>query len=286
MVEKIILVLANSKKYNNRCVAWILLQEKNGSLKIERDVNNNVIWIRPVWDTEDWAIPLAIAENYPVWSIMKFTSLWSDAKYSYQSENEHVEPTSIEFIWYSYLSKKFLCEISQNEWEEILWLYDKDINQTLLKWTKSLVTIRPKNIEFHETTNMKWNKQIRCVVDFGNDTSWDIPITDTLFLNKIDKLWIEFFNTHTYEYFITISLGVPFNGKIYMLAAWMLYEESESPANEWKHWDNVQHNKIVELHDLWKTEEEIAIEMGRKISVIRNKLSELCGGIGFKMISY
>ncbi|MDD2515671.1 MAG: hypothetical protein PHO80_02545 [Candidatus Gracilibacteria bacterium] len=210
----LILCLANSKKYNERCIAGVVIYFDKKSNKIE--ITNN--WIRPISGFGHGEILTSQVENVNMFDILRL----ENPKYnplSYQTENYIVDD----------IKKIKNIEISKNICEHLVYsdkngIFGNNINKVAISSIKevnySLVYIKPENFNIYTKLTSNNNIQLRGVFNYLN-IEYDLPITDIDFYNKFNDISI--FNGAYKNIYLTISLGVEYKGYHYKLIAGILY---------------------------------------------------------------
>ena len=104
-MEKLFICLANSKKYNERCIAGIELELERSSwpeggphdINIVRTETENPKWIRPVSAAQSGAVSAELVDHVSLLDIVKL-NVTAPAPQGYQSENVLFDGGSLEII--------------------------------------------------------------------------------------------------------------------------------------------------------------------------------------------
>jgi len=209
-----ILCLANSKKYNERCIAWIVvyLDEKLHKLEITNH------WIRPTSNSEHWEILNSMVNDINMFDIIELEKPIYNPS-SYQTENYRVENIKkIKNIPITYeICNHFLYQNPDGLfWDESNKISAFDIN----KIDYSLIYIKISKLIITQRQTHSNKIQLRWVFKYLS-TQYDLPITDIDFINKFsadEHLLNDILNTY-----LTISLWVEYGWSHYKLIAGVLF---------------------------------------------------------------
>ena len=201
-----VVILANSKKLNGRCVAW--LQIEKGGIFFENTWLPR--FIRPVMDNEWINIPLEIAKEFQLFDIVEFEWVFkNNSTNPNHIENFLFQSDKIQKKWAYFFTDKELSLIESRLPNDIFGS-ENSIHCNIFK-KRSLLFLPIRNYQFYEDKNKNyrikfkyfgWNERFKI--------EYDLPITDPCFnLNKSlwEKLWI------------VVSLWELFNGKYWKLVA-------------------------------------------------------------------
>lgn len=214
MTTKII-CLANSKKFNERCVAGIEVDEKDNVYNIIF-TNSKPKWFRPVSKNERGEFPARIAQNIKLLNVIEF-DLVEPCPSGYQAENVFFDEDSVKTASSIELSSVNLDQLTCNS--NTLFgnkgkaVHEDDVNfldhsLVFIKVHRYNVFIKPEN------------NQLRMNFDH-NSVEYDLPVTDikfeTIYRNNnriLDRI------QHLY---LTISLAVVHNNWHSKLIAGVIY---------------------------------------------------------------
>ena len=219
-MRKLFVCLANSRKYSGRCIAGIeLVEGSDGHLHIVRNQENNPKWIRPVSQNEfgelynDWVRHIRLGDLIEI----DMTDSKNLHGFQFQRENILFQPDTITVKDHLALHQERLNKLIINDKTPLFGCRRIAIpTETAVSLGRSLQFIRVQKAELHWRDEIGRRPQERLRFTY-NDTEYDLPMTDIEFVEKylIDNDVLQKAN----EVFLTVSLGLPFGGKMYKLAA-------------------------------------------------------------------
>lgn len=217
MTKTYLLCLANSKKYGERCIAGIQLipdaQQQFHPVKIDGKPR----WLRPVADSVHGQVPAQLVADFAIGDILEFEFL-RECPCEYQTENCQFVPKSLRKVRSATMSALHLEQLVENQADALLGNQIKTLTLGEIQTAnRSLVLVKPEQVEPYFTT--PYHTKPRVKFKLGK-TVYDLPMTDVNFFDQM-QLGLETLNGLTI--FVTVSLGVEFEGKIYKLAAGMIY---------------------------------------------------------------
>lgn len=226
-MRKLFVCLANSRKYSGRCIAGIeLINGSDGHLHIVRNPENNPKWIRPVSQNEfgelfnEWVRHIRLGDLVEVeLATMQETypPLRRESFGQYQSENLPFQPESIIVKEHLNLHQERLDKLIINDKTPLFGCKRSALpTESAISLGRSLQLIRVENADIHWRDELGKRPQERLRFTYNN-TIYDLPMTDIEFLEKyiLDNDILKKAN----EVYLTVSLGLPFGGKMYKLAA-------------------------------------------------------------------
>ncbi|MBI5916466.1 MAG: hypothetical protein HY842_13905 [Bacteroidetes bacterium] len=217
MTKTYILCLANSKKYGERCIAGIqLFPDKNDAFHPVK-VDGRPKWLRPVSDTEHGQVPANLVMDICVGDILQFEAIRPCPK-DYQSENILFFPGSLKKVRSAKLTVPHLDQLAENQVDMLLGNCERSLSENEIgNLRNSLVLVKPAQVQPYFTT--PYNTKPRVKFRLG-ETNYDLPMTDVNFFDQMQE-GLEALLDQTA--FLTISLGISFEGRYYKLAAGMIY---------------------------------------------------------------
>lgn len=224
-MKNLFICLANSKKYGERCIAGILV-EQNGTkgLNLIRDENKNPKWIRPVTDAQYGEVQEKYVKEICMGNLVEMESFRKTPK-GYQSENVFFDQHSIKKIKNLDLKPGHLDKLVTNHNEFLFNNAEKFVTKDEIeKINHSLVFIK---VSQPEIRILREPLRVSATAKFNyNGNSYHLPITDVNFVEKYleDKTII---NGVT-DFYFTISLGVCYEGKHFKLIAGIIYLKEDS----------------------------------------------------------
>jgi len=217
MTKTYLLCLANSKKYGERCIAGIELRPDAQQQFHPVKIDGKPQWLRPVADSVHGQVPAQLVADFAVGDILEF-ELLRQCPSAYQTENCQFVPKSLRKIRAAKISISHLEQLVENQADGLLGNQRKTLSLDEIQTAdRSLVLVKPEQVMPYFTT--PYNTKPRVKFKLGN-TVYDLPMTDVNFFDQM-QLGLEALVGMTV--FITVSLGVEFEGKIYKLAAGMIY---------------------------------------------------------------
>lgn len=221
-MKKLFICLANSKKYNQRCIAGIELKKsalKGHKYQIVKH-GDNPVWIRPVSSREHGEVSSELVDHINLLDIVEI-NVTAAAPHGYQSENVLFDNRRLQIID---RIDKIEAVIDKLLTTNIMTLFSNTERAVHINDARqldhSLILIKPSNVHVYETKSIKGNPQTRSSFIYGT-TRYDLPVTDIGFEEKFNQN-PNILQTSTHIYF-TVSLGVEFNEQHYKLIAGILY---------------------------------------------------------------
>lgn len=214
MTTKII-CLANSKKFNERCVAGIEVVKSDNGYKMCTE-NSTPKWIRPVTKNTHGEFPTQLAENLNLLDVIEFKIIES-CPLGYQSENVYFADDSIKKTGGIQLSSKNLDTLAQGT-SLLFTNKGKAVHADEIDTLDySLILIKPSSYSVFIKQD---NNQLRMKFQYSS-VEYDLPITDIKFeanFRKNGKILDDIKNVY-----LTISLAVMHNNWHSKLIAGVIY---------------------------------------------------------------
>lgn len=225
-MEKQFICFANSKKYTERCIAGIELNQlswQEGRLRkanIVKTGDGNPKWIRPVSAGQSGAVSPYLVDHVKLLDIVEL-NVTAPAPNGYQSENVHFDERRMKILGRFPKSPSLFEKLLSIKGWSLFGNKGKAVSvEDITDLDHSLVLIKPENVRAHQQTNVKGKPQIRAEFVY-NDHSYDLPITDIDF-NRRFRNNSTLLNSCEHIYF-TISLGIEFQDWHHKLIAGVLY---------------------------------------------------------------
>ena len=210
-----IICLANSKKYGERCVAGIEVEETKGTFQIVRK-GSKAKWIRPVSHSSYGEFPTKIAQNIKLLDVIQL-EIKQYCPSGYQSENAYFDGNSVKHISSIELSSSNLDQLT-SECSLLFGNRGKAVSVDVIgELSYSLLFIKAESYKPYIKPE---NNQLRMEFLFNN-TRYDFPITDIQF-EKIFRKNPNILDGIKHLY-LTISLAVEYNGWHTKLIAGVIY---------------------------------------------------------------
>lgn len=215
MIKRIV-CLGNSYKNGGRCVAGVEVVENNGTYTLATR-NGNPVWIRPVMDNPEQGIPTSIAGDFKLLDIleMDLSSSIIDG-----SHTEDVCFCSIKKIGNVPMTEQVMNLFCDRIHKTLFGNRGKSLNkEEFRRGSYSVMLIKPENPIF-VTTIDTFSCKKKCRVHFEYEgVQYDLPITDPVYLDIMQRSAKAKFARQTGEVYIVISLGVEYQMQHYKLAA-------------------------------------------------------------------
>jgi hypothetical protein len=196
------LFMANSKKYNEHCIAGI-------------DVDSKV-WVRPVSQRDHGEFGGNVVRNISILDVLEFNVV-SDCSESFQCENVLIDESSIKKIGY--------VEPSANIFNKFLYSGDRIFGNRGKAVHKDEIFKLNHSLEFIKVVDYRITKypdkhQVRIEFDY-NGCWYDLPVTD---LGLLSVVWKSDFSLAAYNnLYLTLSLALEHNEWHSKLVAGVLY---------------------------------------------------------------
>jgi hypothetical protein len=216
--------LANSKKYNERCIAGVVVSKnKKGTYTVIKE-NNKPKWIRPVTAEKHGQVPANLVGHINLLDIVEI-DIEEEIPNGYQSENVLFKSNSLKIVGKIKAGNTNIDLLSDNTQINIFGNWGKAVHQDKIgEVTNSLTLIKVNAPETYIRSEYD-REQYRLKFVF-NSSQYDLPITDVKFVEYCKSLEDtavlgEIFKG---DIFITISLGVEHEGFYYKLIAGIVQE--------------------------------------------------------------
>ncbi|HJY64705.1 MAG TPA: hypothetical protein VJ455_11165 [Ignavibacteria bacterium] len=176
--------LANSKKWQERCIAGIRLSlrpDKNFDVFEEKGKPK---WIRPVSHSEHGEVSEAFVRNINLLDIVE-TEIVKECPSGYQCENVFVKEKSFKVIRKAKLEKNNISRLVTKNVNLIYGSNEKSVSVSEAEKTDySLIFVKPKSPSFIKVRNRYVKDQLRTEFTF-KDVSYNLPVTDLNFLKAV-----------------------------------------------------------------------------------------------------
>ncbi len=214
MKKTYLLCLANSKKYGERCIAGIELVPNNKGQFFPLKKDGLPKWLRPVTGNEHGQVPARLVQNISVGDILEMQTTHA-CPIGYQAENIYFEKRSIKVVRPAELTCEHLSLLVENDGRHI---FDNSrpcvTEEEIQHVTRSLILIKTEKIKTYFCTPYGTKPRVK----FLYKKNWyNFPITDVNFIDRMQEN-PELLDGKD-EVFLTVSLGVQFEGRYWKLAA-------------------------------------------------------------------
>ena len=213
MMTTKIICLANSKKFNERCVAGIEVNEDYNPLFL----NLKPKWLRPVSNNGNGEFPAIIAQNLNLLDIVEFDSVGTCPS-GHQTENVYFSEDSVKKVTSINSSDIDLDNLTNDRNILLFGNRGKAVHEEYIdSLDYSLDFVK---VNTYEIFIKPENNQLRMNFNY-NSVKYDLPITDinfeTMYRNNITA-----FEEPSHIY-LTISLAVKHNNYYSKLIAGIIY---------------------------------------------------------------
>jgi len=216
-MRKLFICLANSKKYGERCVAGIEIeQQTNGRFKLVRQ-NGKPKWIRPVTRSEHGSIPETWVKDMQLLEVQEL-NMYRACPNNYQSENVFFASNSFKKIRCIDSKAAVLEKLKEDELPYLFGNCGKAVcKEKIGELDYSLMLIKGEKVTIYGKKHRPWKPpQLRILFRYKQH-SYDLPITDIAFLEAYQQ--DHFIIEKATAVYITVSLGIDVSGWHYKLAA-------------------------------------------------------------------
>jgi hypothetical protein len=217
-MRKLFVCLANSRKYSGRCIAGVeLSRHPDGFLKMVETPAHQPSWIRPVSQSEFGELSADWVRHIRLGDLIEVDVENKPITHGYQCENVYFDAKSLQIIEHLDLTHDRLKRLSIQE-NSLLFggrggsvpvdnLADVDNSLQFIKVEKAA-------LRWRDEPGMRPQERL---VFLYNDYEYDLPLTDIEFVEKYlkDDTILEKAN----DVFLTVSLSLPHDGRLYKLAA-------------------------------------------------------------------
>lgn len=215
-MKKYILCLANSHKYNERCIAGVELIKKDKDTFSLVKSDSEVKWIRPVSKGGHGEISSKVVNQMKLLDIYE-VEIIEACPAGFQSENVIIQEKSLRYIKSIKPERKNLDKIVNDLTGPIFFNKGKAVIKDKINLLeKSLLFVKPETIRFVPVKNIKVQDQLRIEFTHKN-VIYNFPVTDVAFLKNYTQnpQVLKSIN----EAYFTISLGLEFEGWHFKLIA-------------------------------------------------------------------
>lgn len=210
--------LANSKKYNERCIAGVSVTKKEKGGYVLKQNAHKPVWIRPVTLQNHGQVPSELVRHIKVLDVVEI-EVEKEVPNGYQSENVLFKRKSLKVVGKISAAKANLDLLVDNSQSNIFGNWGKAVHKDKIgEVSYSLTMIKVQDPEVYLRT--EYGEQHRLKFNFKGNM-YDLPITDVKFLEYIHSLKkdTDLSQILKGDVFLTISLGVEHEEFHYKLIA-------------------------------------------------------------------
>ena len=221
-MKKLFLCLANSKKYNQRCIAGIELTRSTDATNDYQIVEQEgkLVWIRPVSNREHGEVHANLVDHINLLDIVE-VNVTSAVPVDYQTENVLFDNRQLQVVGRIEQSETILDNLLTERSPMLFGNKQSAVPHVQIHLVDhSLVFIKPNDIQMIATTNVRGNPQTRARFTY-NHILYDLPVTDIEFEKEYSRN-PNLFSSSNRVYF-TVSLGVEYNNQHYKLIAGIIH---------------------------------------------------------------
>lgn len=210
-MKKTIICLANSKKHNGRCLAGIEVKAKHENYILVKNNSNMPKWVRPVSSLGSGQLSLGETQNIKILDVLEIDCL-----------NECPSGAHCENTYYTGLVKK---EIPLGRTSENLNALCDSAHDLIFENRGKAVTVEDFNSGCYSLMLIKpenpyfcygYNESLRVRFSYKNNP-YNLPVTDPVFLDKINCGNIDKYNHR--DYYFSLSLGTEYLNEHWKLVA-------------------------------------------------------------------
>jgi len=219
--------LANSKKYNERCIAGISVRKKEKGGYILNKNGDKPAWIRPVTLQNHGQVPSELVGHIKILDVVEI-EIEEEVPSGYQSENVLFKPKSLKVVGKINAAKANLDLLVDDIQRNIFGNWGKAVHKDKISEVNySLTMVKVQDPEVYLKT--EYGEQHRLRFDFKGST-YDLPITDVKYLEYIHSLkkGTDLSQILKGDVFLTISLGVEHEEFHYKLIAGIIQESTDT----------------------------------------------------------
>lgn len=213
--------LANSKKYGERCIAGIeLIKNEQGSFTPIL-IDHAPKWIRPVSGDINGQVPSDLVKGISLMDVVEI-DVMERIPLGYQSENTSFVSSSIRIAGKYDVANSLHTTIVEQP-TNIFGNRGKALDENAIaNIQRSLILIKVSQAVVHvKFERFKYHFRLQFVYNF---VTYDLPVTDVGYIDKYLESNKDFNSSKKIEkdIYLTISLGIEFEGWYYKLVAGIL----------------------------------------------------------------
>jgi hypothetical protein len=217
-MRKLFVCLANSRKYSGRCIAGVeLCRRPDGFLKMVETPAHHPSWIRPVSQSEFGELSADCVRHIRLGDLIEVDVENKPITHGYQCENVYFDAKSLQIIEHLDLTHDRLKRLSVQENSLLFGCRGGSVpvdNIVDVENSLQFIKVEKATLRWRDEPGMR--PQERLVFQYNN-VGYDLPLTDIEFVEKYLKnnTILEKAN----DVFLTVSLSLPHDGRLYKLAA-------------------------------------------------------------------
>jgi hypothetical protein len=217
-MRKLFVCLANSRKYSGRCIAGIeLCRRPDGFLKIVETPEHHPLWIRPVSQSEFGELSSEWVRHIRLGDLIEVEIENKPITHGYQCENVYFDSKSLQIVEHLDLTYDRLKRLSIQHNSFLFGSRGGSVsieNVDKVESSLQFIKVEKATLRWREERGMRPQERL---VFLYNDYEYDLPLTDLEFVEKYlkDDTILEKAN----NVFLTVSLSLPHDGRLYKLAA-------------------------------------------------------------------
>ncbi len=292
-MDKYFICLANSYKHGGRCIAGIEVSPRSdGRMEIVRHDDGRPSWIRPVSMAENGEIPMQLAQDVKLLSLVKLTDV---VPCPHKAHTEDVHCSRMEcYSKNNEFEYGFMNQLIDPVHQAVFYFRGKAIPAKMIdRLNYSLMFIHPEKAGAYIDEEREKSKYRMKFTYYGSN--YDFPITDPYFLDAFKKCPERYIDlTGAY---LTLSLGMEFEGFHFKLVAGvflpqnkeMEIKETSSSGKELSYidkqkqlhpnayakWSQEDDTLLMEMHRQGVSINEIMTRFQRNEGSIRSRLKKL-----------
>lgn len=215
MIKRIV-CLGNSYKNGGRCIAGVEVVENDGAYTLVTR-NGNPVWIRPVMYNPEQGIPTCIAGDFKLLDVLEVDLMGGIID---GSHTEDICFRSIKKVGNVPMTEQVMSLFCDKTHKTLFGNRGKSLNKEEFRvGSYSVMLIKPETPVF-VTTIDPFSCKKKCRVHFEYEgIQYDLPVTDPVYLDIMQRSAKARFSRQTGEVYMVISLGVEYQLQHYKLAA-------------------------------------------------------------------
>ena len=225
-MDKYFICLANSLKRGGRCIAGVEVNlDDNDRLAVVRSPQGSPRWIRPIdMNTEFGEIQNRTAQAIPLLSVVRLTEVETCPHHAH---SEDVHFVRMEVIGSVPPSSEALNSLIDTQHDCLFYDGERAISiEQFANGDYSLMLIHARDILIVPDPS-KQRAKFRMQFTYQG-RSYNMPVTDPAFLNHLEERTTE--EERLQDAYLTLSLGMVYEGRHHKLIAGVLFADSKSDA--------------------------------------------------------
>lgn len=217
--------LANSKKYGERCIAGIVVEQRDGRLETVHTGQNRPQWIRPVTSEVHGQVPAKLVKDVKLGDLLQVQVL-EPVPDMFQQENMLFQPKSLKNLNHVRFTNQTLQQILHKEVDLFVNKLNRVPSADIAGLDHSLLLVHVTDFQ-PRIEEIYYKPTLRGTFTWEG-TVYDMPVTDVNF-NLLFRENPEAWQTKRPAW-LTISVGLEYEGFHYKLIAGVLSADDYPPS--------------------------------------------------------